>query len=341
MNNTKRTLIISCVLFSLVLIGFGTIYQVFYNTTASATVLEDAPKEESTLTTPSSTVGSTNANETTSTKSLYHIYVTSKWTRMKHSGSANYLASQYIAQNTEGGIINKYSASMQGTTKVVTSLKTGPGASYCNVVQLPSGKLLDLLGDITNPAGEKWLMYKYAYAVFYVAANDIEVIAPPPATPTLTATKTPTKSTAPVTPTPPTVPASENGQKIISLAYSKLGYAYVYGAEGPNSFDCSGFVYWVVNNSGIPGLSVPRTSIALYNQYQAYNIGTSIANAHPGDIILFSTNGTVNGITHSSIYYKDSMMIHASTPSTGVILTTVAYSTSNKSVFAIIRLPGC
>jgi cell wall-associated NlpC family hydrolase len=341
MNSKKRTLILSCILFSLILMGFGAIYQVFYNTEASATVFLDSSNTISEpITTAAVTDTATNLNPEP-IKSLYYIYVSSKWSRIKCNQQPDYLATQYIALNTVGSTLNKYPSSSMGTTKAVTLLKTGPGASYSNVVQLPLGKTIEIIGEITNPTGEKWLMYKYAYAIYYLAASDIEIIAPPPtpATPT-TASKSTTQTTPSTVTAPPpaATAATENAQKIVNLAYSKLGSAYVYGATGPNSFDCSGFVYWVVNNSGIPGLSVPRTSSALYTKFSSYNIGTDIANAHPGDIILFSRDGS---IVHSAIYYKDSKMIHASEPSTGVILTTVAYSTSNKSVFAIIRLPGC
>jgi len=222
------------------------------------------------------------------------------------------LSAQYVAMNTLGSTLKKYSSTTYGTTSVSTTFRTGPGASYGSIAQLPAGKTICLIGEIINPSGEKWFLYQYAYAIYYVPAKDIKIVAY----------------------------STTNAQKIVSLAYSKIGSAYVYGTEGPNTFDCSGFVYWVVNNSGITGLSVPRTSIDLYNKYKAYNVGTSIANARPGDIILFSNNGAASGICHSAIYYKDSKMIHASSPDTGVILTLVSYSTTNKSVFAIIRLPG-
>jgi len=337
MKRNKRTLIISCVLFFLILMGFGTIYQVFYSSADATPILDGKSNEESDTSKTTPVINAAANLEEEPEKNLYAIYLSSKWLRIKSSGQIGYVANQYITQNTDGLTINKYSPSQFGTTTLETPLKTGPGVTYSIVVQLPLGMPVELIGEIVNPAGEKWLMYEYAYAIYYVAAKDIELNIPVPPPVTTTTAK---KPTTPPPSTPPTAPPTTNGQKIVSLAYSKLGSAYVYGAVGPNSFDCSGFVYWVVNNSGIAGLSVPRTSISLYNQFAAYNIGTSIANANPGDIILFSKDGTVSGISHSAIYYKDSKMIHASEPSTGVILTTVAYSTSNKSVFAIIRLPG-
>jgi cell wall-associated NlpC family hydrolase len=353
MKSKKRMLIVLFIVFAVNLMVIGTIFQLFYSTAASTNEFQGKSNE---ITAPITTAEVTdsdansksgsdaNINEV-SLKSLYHIYVSSKWSRMQSHGQSDYLAAQYIVLNTAGSLVTKYTSSQIGTTTVVTPLQTGPGGSYSNVVQLPIGKTLELTGEITNPAGEKWLMYKYAYAIYFVAAKDVnipvQVIIPAP---TVTAKKPTTTKPATTAPTPPpatTPPATTNAQKIISLAYSKLGCAYVSGAVGPNTFDCSGFVYWVVNNSGIPGLSIPRNSQTLYSQYQSYSVGTSIANAKPGDIILFSTNGTASGISHSAIYYKYETLIHASTPSTGVLLTSVAYSTTNKSIFAIIRLPGC
>jgi cell wall-associated NlpC family hydrolase len=346
MKSKKRMLIVLCIVFALNLMVIGTIFQLFYSTAAStAEVQGNSNDVNASIITAKVATDDENINANPST-SLHYIYISNKWSRIKNNGQADYLAAQYIALNTAGSIITKYETSQLGTTTVDTQLQTGPGGSYSNVVLLPIGKKLELTGEITNPAGEKWLMYNYAYAVYFVAAKDVQITVQIPTPVAASATQKPTQTkpvtpTNPVTPTPTIPPATENAQKILSLAYSKLGCAYVSGAVGPNTFDCSGFVYWVVNNSGIPGLSVPRSSQTLYEQFKSYSVGTSIVNAKPGDIILFSTNGTVSGISHSAIYFKYDTLIHASTPSTGVILTSVAYSTTNKSIFAIIRLPGC
>jgi cell wall-associated NlpC family hydrolase len=287
--------------------------QTFYGTPKTATVFQGPLNVRSGPSTASAIIGSASYLKVLSVKSLYYKYGSGKWLRITWNGQTGYVAAKYVAVNTRGCTIKKYSSAVSGTAKVSTALRTGPGSGYSGSTQLTQGKSRSFIGEVVNGSGEKWLLCNAAYGIYYVAAKDVS-----------TSSQT----------------ATTNAQKIVSLAYSKLGSAYVYGAEGPNSFDCSGFVYWVVNNSGISGLSVPRSSYDLYNKYKSYNIGTSVANAKPGDIILFSNNGSASGICHSAIYYKDSKMIHASSPDTGVILTLVSYSTSNKSVFAIIRLPG-
>jgi cell wall-associated NlpC family hydrolase len=287
--------------------------QVFFSKYRTATIFQGPLNVRSGPSTNSAIIGSAPYLKVVSVKSLYYKYGSGKWLRTTWNGKTGYLAAQYVLMNTAGVTIKKYTSTTTGVVKVTTSLKNGPGTAYGGNVKLASGKTAGFVGEVINSSGGKWLLYRYAYAIYYVNAKDISFAAQT---------------------------VSTNAQKIVSLAYSKLGCAYVYGTEGPNTFDCSGFVYWVVNNSGISGLSVPRTSDDLYSKYKAYSVGTNIANARPGDVILFSNNGSASGICHSAIYYKDGRMIHASSPDTGVILTTVAYSTSNKSVFAIIRLPG-
>lgn len=91
---------------------------------------------------------------------------------------------------------------------------------------------------------------------------------------------------------------------LIALAKSKLGSPYVYAKAGPDSFDCSGFVYYLFNKNDI---DIPRTSIA------QSKIGSKITRDEikRGDLVFFDTSlkGHVN---HSGIYLGDGKFIHAS-----------------------------
>ena len=91
---------------------------------------------------------------------------------------------------------------------------------------------------------------------------------------------------------------------LIALAKSKLGSPYVYAKAGPDSFDCSGFVYYLFNENNI---DIPRTSIA------QSKIGSKITRDEikRGDLVFFDTSlkGHVN---HSGIYLGDGKFIHAS-----------------------------
>lgn len=73
------------------------------------------------------------------------------------------------------------------------------------------------------------------------------------------------------------------GQRIYSVGYSKLGSRYYWGASGPNYFDCSGFVYWSLNQAGV---SVGRTTAAGYSRMWS---SVSFANSQTGDLVCFGS----------------------------------------------------
>jgi hypothetical protein len=98
-----------------------------------------------------------------------------------------------------------------------------------------------------------------------------------------------------------------------------LGWPYVWGGSSPaTSFDCSGFVSWVINNSG-NGWNVGRLTA---NGLWAITTPVSPANARPGDLIFFhSTYNTPLPISHVGIYVGGGHMIHAGNPISFVDIT--------------------
>ena len=98
---------------------------------------------------------------------------------------------------------------------------------------------------------------------------------------------------------------------MITEAEKYIGYPYVWGGSSPStSFDCSGFVCWVINQSGVG--SVGRTTAQ-----GLFNMSTPVtrAEAKPGDLVFFhSTYVTSDTVTHIGIYVGESMMIHAGNP---------------------------
>ncbi len=90
-----------------------------------------------------------------------------------------------------------------------------------------------------------------------------------------------------------------------------LGYPYVWGGSNPNtSFDCSGFVSWVVNNCGV-GWNIGRLGADSLRHTCSY---VSPANARPGDLIFFEGTYDTTGASHVGIYLGDNMMIHCGDP---------------------------
>ena len=86
---------------------------------------------------------------------------------------------------------------------------------------------------------------------------------------------------------------------------------YVWGGSSPNtSFDCSGFVCWVINNCG-NGWSVGRTTANGLRGKCSY---VSPADAQPGDLIFFEKTYNTVGASHVGIYVGNGMMIHCGDP---------------------------
>ncbi len=96
-------------------------------------------------------------------------------------------------------------------------------------------------------------------------------------------------------------------EKIIALAESKIGCTYVRGAKGPNTFDCSGFVYWCLKNSGVS--TSYMTSIA-WRSTSRFQRMTSMGSLQRGDILVFS--GSTDSDGHVGIYLGGGKMIDAS-----------------------------
>lgn len=110
---------------------------------------------------------------------------------------------------------------------------------------------------------------------------------------------------APIIPQPgapiaPPAPVQSVGERVVAAAETKLGAPYVYGATGPNAFDCSGLVLWAFKQVGI-GLG--RTS---YDQ-AAGGTPVSFNDLRPGDVVI------TNGGGHAAIYAGGGNIIHAST----------------------------
>lgn len=103
----------------------------------------------------------------------------------------------------------------------------------------------------------------------------------------------------------------EKFRKMITEAEKYLGYPYVWGGSSPStSFDCSGFVSWVINHCG-NGWNVGRqTANGLMGKCDIITKGE----AKPGDLIFFQKTYNTSGASHVGIYVGNGMMIHCGNP---------------------------
>jgi len=104
--------------------------------------------------------------------------------------------------------------------------------------------------------------------------------------------------------------SDETFAALLEEAEKYIGYPYVWGGSNPNtSFDCSGFVSWVLTNSGL-------VNTGRLGAQGLYNVCTPVskANAKPGDLIFFVGTYDTPGVSHVGIYVGDGVMLHCGDP---------------------------
>ena len=110
---------------------------------------------------------------------------------------------------------------------------------------------------------------------------------------------------------PPEALSDVRFRNMITEAEKYLGYPYVWGGSSPEtSFDCSGFVSWVINHCG-NGWNVGRLGAEGLRQICTY---VPSAQAKPGDLIFFQGTYDTSGASHVAIYVGNGMMIHCGNP---------------------------
>lgn len=122
---------------------------------------------------------------------------------------------------------------------------------------------------------------------------------------------------------------SSLASKAVEVAKSKVGNRYIWGATGPYSFDCSGLVYYSYSQAGV---RLNRTS-----RYQ-YNHGYSVSfnNMKPGDLMFFGRSQ--GSIYHVAMYVGNGRMVHASTPSRGVVNDTIYSNWVSRELYGVKRI---
>ncbi|MBZ6006611.1 C40 family peptidase, partial [Paraclostridium bifermentans] len=107
---------------------------------------------------------------------------------------------------------------------------------------------------------------------------------------------------------------SSSADKVINIAKQQLGKTYVWGAEGPNTFDCSGFTLYSFKNGA--GVNLPRVS----KEQSKYGTSVSKSNLQKGDLVFFDTDGD-GVVNHVGIYIGNNEFIHASSGAGKVVIS--------------------
>ena len=218
------------------------------------------------------------------------------------NGMVGYVSSKYISFNSDYQATTKEGMIINGPLNV----RTGPGTGYDLITTFKTGTTVSIIASSNG-----WYRVSANGVTGYVHGGYVVVL--------------------------DNVGSSPVGAKAAALAKSLVGCRYVYGAEGPNTFDCSGLAYYIY---GQLGYSIARGSSS---QYKNSGYFVSMSEMEPGDLIYFfdpkydGSGGTLP-TTHMGIYVGNGQFIHASTSSYKVEYDSVYGSYYTKYIVGVKRI---
>ena len=214
------------------------------------------------------------------------------WSKINYNGKTGYVDSSYLKSTVPGSTNDNTNNETTGTTKYVDTtsglnVRSGAGTSYSKLGKLEYKEKVTVLSTSNG-----WSKINYNGKTGYVDSSYLQ-------------STVPGSNGNNANNNNNTVSTKAN--EVIAYAKTLLGKPYVWGAQGPNSFDCSGFTYYVFKNKA--GIVLPRTSSA-QSKYGTY---VSKSNLKAGDLVFFDTNGANDGnVSHVGMYIGNGQMIHAS-----------------------------
>ena len=255
------------------------------------------------------------------------------WYKVIYDLQEGYMHGDYLRVNTTENAELGYGK--VNTTSV--NLRSGPGTSHGVVDTASKGEKAYIIG-INNG----WYKVIYGQHVCYVRSDFLDLTEKPyenqssakspkfyrggkslgtePSASALNGTTSSGTTSSGNTSSGNVTSGKVTGEQIVALAKQNLGVPYKWGGTSPSGFDCSGFVYYVLNTLGI---KASRTLTTMYAQ------GTEVAKSElkPGDIVFFK-NTYKTGLSHVGIYVGGGQFIHA--PSTGKV---VSYADLNSDYY--------
>ena len=230
------------------------------------------------------------------------------WSKVSVGGVSGYVSSDYLSSTkpSTGSSSSNESTSNSTSTMYTTdrlNLRKGAGTSYSVITTLDKG-----IAVTVHSSSNGWSKVSVNGMTGYVSSSY------------LSSTKPSNSSSSTDSST------SSKVDKVLNFASQQLGKPYVWGAQGPNSFDCSGLTYYVYKNAA--GITLPRTSV----EQSKYGTTVSKSNLKAGDLIFFDTSGPNDGgVSHVGIYVGNGQMIHASSSQKKIVKVSVETSYWNNA----------
>jgi len=201
------------------------------------------------------------------------------WYKISLHGTYGYVSSAYISVGGSQPIETKDGLIINGPLNV----RTGPGTGYDRISSLKTGTVVKIIGSSNG-----WYHITANGITGYVHGDYVAIM--------------------------DDIGSSPVGATAAAMAMSLVGSRYVYGAEGPKTFDCSGLTYYIYKQLGY---TIARGSSSQYKNSGRF---VSSSQIEPGDLVFFfdpkfdGSGGTLP-TTHMGIYVGNGQFIHASTTS--------------------------
>ncbi len=204
------------------------------------------------------------------------------WYKVDYKSVEGYMSADYLTVATQGDAAIGYGQVNAGGSTL--NMRSGPGTGYSKVATLPDNATFQITG-----VNGSWYKISYNGQSGYVSSEYVDTVK--------AITSRGESTTAAST--------SSIGSQIVAYAKQFLGTPYVYGGNGPNCFDCSGFTKYVYAHFGV---TLNRTA----TDQLANGTAVSKSQLQPGDLVFFRAN-TTKPVSHVGIYIGGGQFIHAST----------------------------
>ena len=223
------------------------------------------------------------------------------WYKVDYKSVEGYMSGEYLNVSAKADVTIGYGlVQSQGSP---LNVRSGPGTSYGKVTSLNNGAVVNIVG-IDNG----WYKISTNGVTGYVSSDYMVTCKDSAGSRGDGATAVATAS------------SSSLGQQVVDYAKQYLGCPYVYGGNGPSSFDCSGFVKYVYAHFGY---TLNRTASTQLDN----GTPVSMSELQPGDLVMFKKSGTGSKrASHVGIYIGNNQFVHASTSTVGVIVSDMDYA---------------
>ena len=236
------------------------------------------------------------------------------WSKVDYNGQTGYIKSEYLTTTKPQVTASNQTSSSSNTSSSKSDIEEVKETVYATAgvnIRAKASADADKIGTLaaggsitrTGKTSSGWSRVDYNGQTGYIKSDYLTTTKP-----TVTSNTTASSTSS----------SSSLGQQIADFAVQYVGYPYVYGGNSlTNGVDCSGFTQQVYLHFGY---SIPRRA-----SIQA-TVGTSVAisDLQPGDLVFY---GDSEGVGHVVIYIGNGKVVHASTPSKGIIISDLYYRT--------------